>query len=71
MVCYQNNKNKVRSLKEHLEEVILHGNLLKKTDGDVLVIIGNDSARDEDWEKYFTVFECRKDGLEKVEGLSW
>lgn len=71
LVCYQNNKNKVRSLKEHLEEVISHGNLLKKTDGDLLVIIGNDSARDEDWGKFFTVFEWRNDRLEKVEGLSW
>jgi hypothetical protein len=61
----------VRSLKEYLEEVISHGNLLKKTDGDLLVIIGNDSARDEDWETFFAVFEWRNDRLEKVEGLSW
>jgi len=71
LVCYQNNKNRVRSLKEHLENVIWSGSLMKGTDSDLLVIIGSDSAKNEDWGKYFTVFEWRSDRLKNIQGLSW
>jgi len=71
LVCYQNTRNKVRSLKEHLEKVIRRGRLMKGTDSDLLVIIGNESAAGDDWGKFYAVFEWRNDKLERVEGLSW
>jgi hypothetical protein len=71
LVCYQSNKNNVRALEKGLEKVIWNGSLMKGSDGDLLIIIGSDSAKTEDWGKYFTVFEWKNDRLEKVEGLSW
>jgi len=72
LICYQNGKEKVKSLREHLENVIWQGSLMKGSDGDLLVVIGDDSAREEaSWEDYFTVFEWRSDRLEKIEGLKW
>jgi len=44
---------------------------MKGTDGDLLIIIWNDSAKRNDWNKYFSLFEWRKDRLKKVGGLSW
>jgi len=72
LICYQNGKEKVKSLREHLENVIWQGSLMKGSDGDLLVVIGDDSARGEaSWEDYFMVFEWRSDRLEKIEGLKW
>jgi len=72
LICYQSNTDKVTILKRHLEGVIWQGSLMKGTDGDLLVIIGDESAGDEaSWGKYFSVFEWRNDRLEKLEGLEW
>ena len=74
LICYQRNTDKVITLKQHLENVIWQGSLMKGTDGDLLVIIGDDSALDKaSWScgEYFTVFEWRNDRLEKIEGLEW
>ena len=74
LICYQKCKDKVTALKEHLEKVIWQGGLMKGTDGDLLVIIGDDSAvATATWGTYFwdyfSVFEWRNDRLEKVDGL--
>lgn len=45
---------------------------MKGTDGDLLVLIGDDSSGTEpSWGKYFTVFEWRNDSLQKIENLEW
>ncbi len=72
LICYQSNRARVTFLKKQLEDVTWQGSLVKGTDGDLLVIIGDDSTGDEaSWEDYFTVFEWRNDRLEKSEGLEW
>lgn len=74
LICYQRNTDKVVTLRQHLENVIWQGSLIKGTDGDLLVIIGDDSTLDKtSWScgEYYTVFEWRNDRLEKIEGLEW
>lgn len=72
LICYQSNKDKITTLKQHLEGVIWQGSLMKGTDGDLLVIIGDEGAgREGSWGEYFSVFEWRNDRLEKLEGLEW
>ncbi len=76
LICYQKGKNKVTSLKQHLENVIWQGSLMKGTGGDLLVIIGDDSDAGQTlsttyFGDYFNVFEWRNDKLEKIEGLDW
>lgn len=72
IICYQQGADKVKTLKQHLENIIWQGSLMKGTDGDLLVIIGDDNIlREESCGKYFTVFEWRSDRLEQVEGLEW
>ncbi len=80
LICYQSNTKKVTDLKEHLENVIWQGSLMKGTDGDLLIIIGDESVSRswtsgmswrEFYSKYFNVFEWRNDRLEKIEGLEW
>jgi len=72
LICYQTKANNVLILKQHLERVIWQGSLMKGTDGDLFVIIGDESAKGEaSWGKYFSVFEWRNDRLEKIEGLEW
>jgi hypothetical protein len=45
---------------------------MKGTDGDLLVIIGDESARDEmPWGKYFNVFEWRSDSLKRMVVQEW
>jgi hypothetical protein len=73
LVCYQGDAGKVKTLRKKLEDVIWRGSLMKGTDGDLLVIIGDQTVKyregDWDWSEYFTIFEWRNDRLEKVEGL--
>ena len=74
LICYQKNTDKVITLKQHLENIIWQGSLMKGTDGDLLVIIGDDSEFKKTKSlppcgEYYTVFEWRNDRLEKVEGL--
>lgn len=70
LICYQKSIDEVTTLRQHLEDVIWKGSLMKGTDGDVLIIIGDESVGDgAPWREYFTVFEWRNDGLEKIEGL--
>lgn len=72
LICYQSNANNVLTLKQHLESIIWQGSLMKGTDGDLFVIIGDGSVKGEaSWGKYFSVFEWRNDRLEKIEGLAW
>ena len=71
LICYQKSMDKILSLSKHLEDVIWQRGLLKGDDGELLVIIGNDKKGDSNWEDYFSIFEWRNDGLEKIEGLEW
>lgn len=72
LICYQPNEDKIVSLREHLENVIWKGDLLKGTDGGLLLIVGNESiGNEESWAKYFNVFEWRGERLVKIEGLPW
>ena len=80
LICYKSNPNRVIALKKHLENVIWQGSLMKGTEGDLLVIIGDESVSKnwapgvpwrEFYGKYFNVFEWRNDRLEKIEGLEW
>jgi hypothetical protein len=73
IVCLQKGKHKVAALKQKLEDVIWQGSLTKGTDGDLFVIIGDDSlARTKaPWRDYFTVYEWRNERLEKIEELEW
>jgi hypothetical protein len=72
LVCLQEGKNKVAALKQQLENVIWQGSLTKGTDGDLFVIIGDESVGTEaPWRDYFTVYEWRNDRLEKIDGLEW
>ena len=67
LICYQKTKDKVATLKQHLEDVIWRGSLMKGTDGDLLVIIGDESVGEEaPWREYFTIFEWRNDRLRKI-----
>ncbi len=70
LICYQRGSGKVATLKKQLEDVIWRGSLMKGTDGDLLVIIGDENKDEESsYGDYFTVFEWRNDRLEKIEGL--
>lgn len=70
LVCYQNGSQKVLDLKHCLEDVILQGSLMKGADGDLLVIIGDDSTgKDASWGEYFNTFVWRNNELREVEGL--
>ena len=71
LICYQKGADKVTLLRQRLESVIWSGSLMKGTDSDLLVIIGDDSLGDKSWGEYFNVFEWRKDGLEKMEVPDW
>ena len=67
LVCYQSSEEKINSLRERLENILWGSSLMKGTDGDLLVIIGNESMQMKKWSEYFSVFEWRHDSLEKVE----
>ena len=73
LVCLQDGNDKVAALKQQLENVIWRGSLTKGTDGDLFVIIGDESVvgNKAPWSDYFSVFEWRNDRLEKIEGLEW
>ncbi len=72
LICYQSSRDKVTNLKQHLEGAIWQGSLMKGTDGDLLVIVGDESSWNKaSWGEYFSAFEWRNDRLEKIEGLEW
>ena len=72
LICSQKDSENVASLKEQLEKVIWEGSLTKGTDGDLFVIIGDESVGVKaPWRDYFSVYEWRNDRLEKIEGLEW
>ncbi len=71
LICYQEGADKVTTLRKRLEDVICQGSLMKGTDGDLLVIIGDETREKLPWGEYYRVFEWRNDRLEKIEGLEW
>lgn len=72
LICYQDNQVKVDNLKERLEDLIWQGSLMKGTDADLLVIIGNEGVeKEKSWSDYFSVYEWRNDRLGKVKVPEW
>jgi len=72
LICYQKGEDKVTFLKQRLESVIWQGSLMKGTDGDFLIIIGDDNATAETpLGECFGVFEWRNDRLERIGRLEW
>ncbi len=73
LVCCQKSKDKAAALKQQLENVIWQGSLTKGTDGDLFVIISDESVVETEapWRDYFSIYEWRNDRLEKIEGLEW
>jgi len=67
LICYRNNKTKIEILRQHLEDVILQGNLMKETDSELIVLIGDDSVDDEvAWEDYYSCFAWQNNKLKKI-----
>ena len=73
LICYQSNTENIALLRAHLENVILQGNLIKGTDADVIVIIGDESISDEntEWKDYYSVFEWQNDRFASIADLDW
>ena len=72
LICYQKEMEQVERLKDRLQDVIWQGSLMKGTDSDLLILIGDESVGDESgWSDYFEVYEWRSDRLEIIEGLDW
>jgi len=67
LICYQKNKEMTNSLRQRLESVIWGSSLMKGTDGDLLVIVGQEILQTKPWSEYFSVFEWRHDSLETVD----
>ncbi len=66
LICYQPDANKIESLRRYLEVCLWEGNLMKGDNGDLLIIIGDesiDNKKDSEWDEYFQVFEWRSDSL--------
>lgn len=67
LICYQDGTTKVKRLRKHLEGVIQQGHLMKGAEGDLLVIIGDESIKeDSKWDEYFHTFQWQNDRLEKL-----
>ena len=77
LICYQKDKNRVATLRQHLEKLIWQGSLMKGDEGDLLVIIGDDSFAVSKtlsttyFGDYYYVFEWRDDKLANAEGVDW
>ncbi len=68
LICYQKNADMVSNLRQRLEDIVWGSSLMKGTDGDLLVVVGNEDKQNVSWQEYFTVFEWRRDSLEIVNG---
>ena len=68
LICYQNRTNHIASLKTYLEKVIWKRGLMKETDGDLLIVIGDGSkeGNEWDWHEYYNIFEWRNDRLARM-----
>jgi hypothetical protein len=72
LICYQDSQAKVNKLKKCMEDFIRQGGLMEKTDGGLLIIIGNEGVKEESpWADYFTVYQWRNQRLEKVKVSEW
>ena len=71
LICYQRNNEDIDILRQHLEDVIWQGSLMKGSDSDLLIIIGDESvSEDTAWKDYFKYFEWRNDSLIEIKNLS-
>jgi hypothetical protein len=72
LICYQPDQIKANSLRKHLQDRIRRGRLMKRIDGDLLILIGNESVKEESaWSDYFTVYQWRNERLQKVKIPEW
>jgi hypothetical protein len=74
LICYQSDTNNVALLRQHLEDVIWQGGLLKGSGSELLVIIGDGSVTKKDlwnWGDHFKVYEWRNDTLKEIKQLEW
>lgn len=72
LICYQSNTENLANLKDHLEKVMLKGNLTKENKADVIVIIGDESISDEKpWQDYYSVFEWQDNRFTRMQGSEW
>jgi len=72
VMCYQSNTEKISSLKNYLENVMLKGNLINGADAEVILLIGNETVPDEKpWRDYYTVFEWQNHGFTRIDDLDW
>ena len=56
---------------EHLDGAVWESNIKNGDDGDVIIIVGNESVSDDaDWREYWSIFEWRADRFQMVE-LDW
>ena len=68
LICYQSNSGKVKELRQHLEKVVQDGQLMKDDNGDLLVIIGDESVKNYKsyFDDFFSVFEWQNNKLEII-----
>jgi len=67
LICYQKS-NPIPELVKKLEEVIWNGELMKGSNSNLLVLIGDENSSDDtEWSDYYSVFEWRNDRLEKID----
>lgn len=73
LICYQNTALNVDVLKDHLETVMLKGDLTEGDKAETIVIIGDESVTDEKktWREYYSVFEWQNNKFTQVQGLEW
>lgn len=66
LICYQNDIDKLESLRRYLEAIIRENNLMNSDYGNILVVIGDLSLDERDdcqWNEYFRVFQWRNNAL--------
>ncbi len=72
LICYQSTAENVAILKDHLEKVMLKGNLTQGDKAEIIVIIGDESVSDEKpWRDYYSVFEWQNNKFTQMQGLEW
>lgn len=61
----------VEQLRQYLEDIIWQGSLMKGSNSDLLIMIGDESVKDEfnKWGDYYRIFEWRNDSLKEVKHL--
>jgi hypothetical protein len=67
LICRQKDRDRTEALARHLEEVVWRGSLMKGTDSDLLVLVGDDSLKEElGSADHYHLYEWRNDGLQVI-----